>query len=221
MVESIFRAAWWPTYVAVAWVATRDRDFIEQMPFDKSMNYLAVELAKYEADNKGVRSPHKTSGGAFLDLRDKSAEGRIQTTGDPYRWVGRPPRMVLQKTRVIEPLEIASAVCRDDRGTPDCLVPKMLRPDGSRFQNVLWRRSEALAQFPALEATRATERNEDEAVKALSGYVTDLTKRTDAEAWLRNQNFNLGPRPFLRVWGRAREMAELTRAAPRGRKRQA
>src|SRR5262249_4276494 len=143
-------------------------------------------------------------------LRDKTADGGIQAIGDPYRWVERPPRMVCEKTRVIDPLEIVSAVCRHDRGIQDCLVPKELRADGSRFQNILFRRRDVLARFPALPATRATARNEDEAVKALSGYVTDLTKRTDAEVWLRDRNFNLGPRPFQRVWGRAREKAGLT-----------
>lgn len=220
MARSIFKAAWWPIHVAVAWVATRDRDFVEQMPFDKSMKYLAVAQAKYEAD-KDFRSPHKRSGEAFLALRDEAAEGGIQAIGDPYRWVGRPSRMAYEKTRVIEPLEIVSAVCRHDRDNPDCLVPKELRPDGSRFHNVLFRRREVLARFPALQATRATARKEDEAVKALSGYVTDLTKRTDAEAWLRDRNFNLGPRVFQRVWRRAREKAGLTPAAPRGRKKQA
>ena len=116
---------------------------------------------------------------------------------------------------------LRNAVCRHDRGIPDCLVPKELRPDGSRFQNVLFRRRKVLARFPALQATRATARNEDEAVKALSGYVTDQMKRTDAEAWLRDRNFNLGPRVFQRVWRRAREKAGLPPAAPRGRKRQA
>ncbi|MET3968069.1 hypothetical protein [Bradyrhizobium sp. S3.9.1] len=220
MAASIFTAAWWPLHVAVAWVATRDRDFVEQMPSDKSLKYLAVALAKYEA-GKDFRSPHKRSGEAFFALRDETAEGGIQAIGDPYRWVGRPPRMVCEKTRVIEPLEIVSAVCRPDHGIPDCLVPKELRPDGSRFQNVLYRRRELLARFPALQATRATARNEDEAVKALSGYVTDQMKRTDAEAWLRDRDFNLGPRVFQRVWRRAREKAGLPPAAPRGRKRQA
>ncbi len=123
--------------------------------------------------------------------------------------------------RVIDPLEIVSAVCRDDQGSPDCLVPEDLRPDGSRFQNVLFRRSDVLARFPALPATLATARNEAEAVKALSSYVTDLVKRCDAEAWLQKQGFHIGKRPFQqRVWPKAREAAGLPPAAPRGRKRQ-
>ena len=131
--------------------------------------------------NKGFKSaglPHKNSHDAFLALRDAIAEGSVQAIGDPYRWFAEqsriPPRRVCEPTRVIDPLEIVTAVCRDDHGSPDCLVPKDLRPHGSRFQNVLFRRSNVLARFPALQATLATARNEDEAVEALSSYVTDL-----------------------------------------------
>jgi len=223
-----FDRAYWPVHVAVAWVATRDRDFVDQLPFDKSMKYVAVALAKYADDNKGFRSaalPYKGSHGAFLALLDAVATRETKAIGDPYRWVaersGIRPRRVCEPTRVIDPLEISSAVCRDDHGSPDCLVPKNLRPDGSRFQNSLFRRSHVLARFPALQATRATAKKEDEAVSALSSYVTDLIKRTDAETWLRDRGFNLGPRVFQRVWRRARELAGLTSAAPAGRKRQA
>ena len=38
--------------------------------------------------------------------------------------------MVCEPTRVIDPLEIVSAVCRNDHGSPDCLVPKDLQPHG-------------------------------------------------------------------------------------------
>jgi hypothetical protein len=61
MVESAFVTAWWPIHVAVAWLATRDRDFVEQVPFDKSMRYLAVALVKYKAENRVLRLPHKGS----------------------------------------------------------------------------------------------------------------------------------------------------------------
>jgi hypothetical protein len=220
-----FDHAYWPHHVAAAWVATRDRDFVDQVSFDKSMRYLAVALAMHAVSNKGLRSaglPYKNSHDASLALRDATAEGGVRAIGDPYRWfAGRPPRRVCEPTRVIDPLEIVSAVCRDDQGSSDCLVPKGLHPHGSRFQNVLLRRSDVLARFPSLQATLAIARNEDMAVKALSTYVTDLTPRPDAKAWLREQGFNLGPRVFQRVWRSARELAGLTPAAPRGRKRQA
>jgi hypothetical protein len=215
-----FDHAYWPLPVAVAWVATRDRDFVDQMPFDKSMRYLATALATYAVE-KGFRSPRKRGHEALLDLLNATAEGGVQAIGDPYRWfAGRPPRRVCEPKRVIDRLEIVTAVCRDDRGSPDCLVPKDLRPDGSRFQNVLFRRTDVLARFPPLQATLATAKNEDEAVKALSSYVTNLIKRSDAEAWLQKQGFHIGKRAFQqRVWPKARELAGLTPAAPRGRKR--
>jgi hypothetical protein len=218
-----FERAYWPSHVATAWVATRDRAFVDQVPFDKSMRYLAVALAKYKDENRGLRSPHRRSHEAFLALRDATAEGGVRAVGDPYRWsAGRPPRRVCEPTRMIDPLEIVSAVCRDDHGTMDCLVPKDLQPHGSRFQNVLFRRSDILARFPPLQATLATARNEDEAVKALSSYLTDLIKRSDAEAWLLTQGFHISKRAFQqRVWPKAREAAGLPPAAPRGRKRQA
>ena len=44
--QSAFDHAWWPLPVAVAWVATRDRNFVE-VSLNKSMRQLAVALAKY------------------------------------------------------------------------------------------------------------------------------------------------------------------------------
>lgn len=223
-----FDHEYWPPHVAIAWVATRDRDFVDQVPFDKSMRYLAAALAKYAVDNdfKSAGMSYKNSHDAFLALRDATAEGSVQAIGDPYYWFaeqsGLPPRKVCEPTRVIDPLEIVSAVCRDDHGSPDCLVPKDLHPHGSRLQTVLFWRSLVLARFPALQATLATARNEAEAAKALSSYVTELTKRSDAEAWLRKQGFHIGKRAFQqRVWPKARELAGLPPVAPRGRKRQA
>jgi len=215
-----FDCAYWPLLVAVAWVATRDRDFVDQIPFDKPLRSLAPALATYVVE-KGFRSHLKWSHVAFLALRDATAEGSVQAVGEPYRWLtGRPPRKVCEPTRVIEPLEIVSAVCRDD-GTPDCLVPKDLHAHGSRFQNVLFRRGDVLARFPPLPATLSAARNEDKAVEALSTYLTDRTTRNDANRWLRERGFNFGPRTFQqRVWPEARKLAGLAPVAPRGRKRQ-
>ena len=50
-----FDHAHWPPHVAAAWVATRDRDFVDQVPFDKPMRYLAVALAKYAVDQQGLQ----------------------------------------------------------------------------------------------------------------------------------------------------------------------
>ena len=46
MAASIFRAAWWPLPVAVAWVLTRDRVFVERSNrAGKSLRRIAVALA--------------------------------------------------------------------------------------------------------------------------------------------------------------------------------
>lgn len=221
--QRAFGQAWWPLPVAVAWVATRDRNFVE-VSLDKSMRRLAVALAKYAADVKGFKSaslPYKNSHDAFLALRDATAQkGGIQAVGYPYRWVPeRPPRMVCEPRRTIDPLEIVSAVCRDDHGIPDCLVPELKRPHGSRFQNVCFLRKDVLARFPALQATLATARNESAAAEAFSTYIAEHTTRPDAEAWLKERGYNLGPRAFQRVWRKARELKGLTPLAPPGRKR--
>ena len=118
-------------------MATRDRNFVG-VSLDKSMRRLAVALAKYAVDNKGFKSanlPYKNSHDAFLALRDATAEGGIQAVGDPYRWITeRPPRQVCEPRRAIDPLEIVFAVCRDDHGIPDCLVPELKRPHGAAFK---------------------------------------------------------------------------------------
>ena len=103
-----FDHAYWPPHVAIAWVATRDRDFVDQVPFDKSMRYLAAALAKYAVDNdfKSAGMSYKNSHDAFLALRDATAEGSVQAIGDPYYWFaeqsGLPPRKVCEPTRVID-----------------------------------------------------------------------------------------------------------------------
>jgi hypothetical protein len=224
--QRAFGQAWWPLPVAVAWVATRDRNFAG-VSLDKSMGHLAVALAKYAVDNKGFESaslPYKNSHDAFLALRDATAEGGVQAVGDPYRWIPeqypRAPRKVCEPRRAIDPLEIVFAVCCDDHGSPDCLVSELKRPHGSRLQNVCFLRKDILPRFPALQATLATARNESEAAEALSGYVTDRTTRAEAEAWLSGQGFDFGARAFRRVWFEARKKAELPPVAPSGRKRQ-
>jgi len=219
-----FGQAWWPLPVAVAWVATRDRNFVDHVPLDKSMRWLAGALAKYAVDVKGFKSaslPYKSSHDAFLALRDATAQrGGVQAVGDPYRWIPeRLPRMVCGPRRAINSSEIVFAVCCDDHGIPDCLMPELKRPHGSRFQNVCFLRKDVLARFPALQATLATERNESAAAEALSSYVANRTTRADAKSWLGDRGYNFGPRVFQRVWRTARGLAGLSPAAPRGRKR--
>jgi hypothetical protein len=51
MAASIFRAAWWPIHVAVAWALTRDRAFVERSSrAGKSLLGITVVLA---IDNHG------------------------------------------------------------------------------------------------------------------------------------------------------------------------
>ena len=72
---------YWPPHVAAAWVATRDRNFVDQIRFDKPMRYLAVALALRAVKHNGLKSaglPYKNSHDASLALRDATAEGSVQ-----------------------------------------------------------------------------------------------------------------------------------------------
>ena len=127
--------------------------------------------------------------------------------------------MVCEPRRAIDPLEIVSAVCRDDHGIPDCLVPESKAPARKPLSKRLLPAKDVLARFPALQATLATARNESAAAEAFSTYIAEHTTRPDAQAWLKERGYNLGPRAFQRVWRKARELKGLTPLAPRGRKR--
>ena len=53
MAASIFKAAWWPIHVAVAWALTRDRAFVERSNrAGKSLRSVAVALAMDKVDGK-------------------------------------------------------------------------------------------------------------------------------------------------------------------------
>jgi len=227
-----FDHAYWPPHVATAWIITRDRNFVDRLRLDQSMR--SVSIAYAIASNGCKPTSYKGSHDAWLKLQNAMISGEVEAIGDPYiRRAGSSgrPRELCEPTRAIDPVEAASAVLRDDCGSPDCLVSReargrsfemiQLRPQWC-FRNVQLSQSDVLTQFPAHRATRATARQEAEAVKVLSGYLTDHTKRSDAEVRLREVGFHIGKRAFQqRVWPKAREAAGLPPVAPPGRKRQA
>ena len=111
---------------------------------------------------KSAGLPNKNSHDASLALRDATAEDGVQALGNPYRrFTWSNPAEGSASRHGDDPLEIASAVCRDDHGSPDCLVPKDMHEQGKGFQSVFFRRSSVLGRFPPLQATRATAKNED------------------------------------------------------------
>jgi len=65
-----------------------------------------------------------------------------------------------------------------------------------------------------------TARHETAAIKALAPHLKSNPQTTRAEAadWCREHGYNLGKRPFDRVWPQARERAGLERIAAPGRK---
>ena len=88
MAASIFKAAWWPIHVAVAWVLTRDRAFVERSNrAGKSLRSVAVALAMDKVRAKPTERYFKGATEAWSALREEIAAGNIRASGTPFRRV--------------------------------------------------------------------------------------------------------------------------------------
>jgi hypothetical protein len=140
MTESIFRAAWWPIHVAVAWAVTRDRAFVERSNLVRSLKSLSsiqtrLDLEKMRAE-AGGRTPakHHFEGAddAWSALREEMATppalsspnsaGKVRTFGMPFerRSLRGNTIETNEMGRKIAAVEIATMRLQDD----DCLVPE-------------------------------------------------------------------------------------------------
>jgi hypothetical protein len=147
---SIFRAAWWPIHVAVAWALTRDREFVERSSRDaKSLRSLTILLSADKVLHGARELYFEGVSSAWSALSKEIAAGSIRARGTSFR--GETTGEVC----TIPAKEIASLRLQDDGRYQDCLAH-----GSSRMKN-LWGyrdvqifQEEVLCVFPAEGTTR-------------------------------------------------------------------
>ena len=88
MAASIFKAAWWPIHVAVAWVLTRNRALVERSNrAGRSLRSIAVAIAMDKVRAKPTRRYFKRATKAWSALREEIAAGNVRASGTPFRRV--------------------------------------------------------------------------------------------------------------------------------------
>ena len=159
MAASIFKAAWWPLHVAVAWALTRDRAFVESSNrAGKSLLSVAIALAMDKVDGKPTERYFKGSTDAWSALREEMAAGNIRASGTPFRRVADLQGSAVETNEMAREIsldEIASSRLQDDGHDKDCLIPEDWRvAHGSNwnnlwgFRNVRVFRADVLRAFP-------------------------------------------------------------------------
>jgi hypothetical protein len=160
MAASIFKAAWWPIYVAVAWVLTRDRVFVERCSRPgRSLRSVAVALAVDKVRERPTKRHFKRASAAWSALREQIAAGNIRASGTPFRRTSDLQGSVVETNEIareIPAAEIASLRLQDDGKDMDCLVPEDWRvAHGSSrnnlrgYRNNRALRDDVLRAFPA------------------------------------------------------------------------
>ncbi len=141
MAESIFGATWRPIHVAVAWVVTRDRAFVERTNRPgKSLRFIAVALAMEKVNGKPTEHYFKGITDAWSALREEMAAGNVRASGTPFWRVADLQGHAVETNemaREIPAVEIASLRLQDDGNDKDCLVPENWRvAHGSNWNNL-------------------------------------------------------------------------------------
>jgi hypothetical protein len=141
MAASIFKAAWWPVHVAVAWALTRDRVFVERCNRPgRSLRSITVALAMDKVQRKATERHFKRDTAAWSALREEIAAGNVRASGTPFRLVADLQGLAAETNelaREIPAAEIASLRLQDDGHDKDCLIPEDWRvAHGSNRNNL-------------------------------------------------------------------------------------
>jgi hypothetical protein len=213
--------------IAIGWVLTRDRVFVDNLPFDGSTRTLAVAIAIAIAKTNGTKA--KSIHDGWLELCDAIRTSTVRAQGIPY-WrresVGGPPVETVECRRDIPAFEIADANLRDDPEANrredneyrDCLIPKNWHVSNAPFyRNNQVFRADLLKVF---KPPAPTTKDEAGARTSLANLLRERPKlrRADARRHLATEGFKISDRGFLnRVWPQGRLDAGLDAVAPSGR----
>ena len=210
--------SWIPIHLAIGWVLTRDRAFVDRLPHDGSTTRpLSVAIATAKAH--GTKADAVRDG--WLALRDAMLIGKVRAQGTPCRRHSRSSGVAVEAAegrQDIPASEIASANLQDNGEYRDCLIPKDWHASGAPFYRDLHvSRGDLLAVF---RPPVPTVKDETGARKALADRLRGKPMlRRDAWDFLIAAGFKISERAFLyRVWPQARSDAGLPEKAPPGRR---
>jgi hypothetical protein len=155
-----FELSWWPITLAIAWVLTRDRTFVERQWKRSGGGLVGISVA-VAADkitgNCSVLRFDDTSE-AWTELKAVLEEGRIQVAGTPFQRVSDFSGARIETSdahRIISGAELSSLMLQEE-GNEACLVPNDWRvAHGANrnnlrgYRNVQVRPNGVLHFFPA------------------------------------------------------------------------
>jgi hypothetical protein len=145
MIEEAWRSAyelkWWPLDIAIAWVLTRDRTFVERQWKRSSGKLTGISVAvaadKVYGRPLTLEFPGVTE--AWTQLKSRLEEGAIKTVGTPFRRVADSSNAASETSesqREIADAEISSLMLHEE-GDDLCLIPEDWRvARGSNWHNL-------------------------------------------------------------------------------------
>lgn len=160
MAASIFGAAWWPIHVAVAWVLTRDRAFVERSSrVEKSLLGITVGLAADKVYGKPTERYFEDADDAWSALREEMAAGKVRASGTPFRRIADLQGHAVETNEIareIAAVEIGTLRLQNDGDDEDCLVPEDWRvAHGSNWKNLRGYRNVQVFRDDVLRAFNA------------------------------------------------------------------
>lgn len=135
-----FSAVWWPIDVAIAWIITRDRTFVERH-WKRRGSTLAVTIALAVDSHSGEPLPRFVDSieAAWTELKGLLEDGKIRVVGTPFRRLSGGSNGAIETSenqQEIPDSEICSLRLTED-GDDLCLIPEDWRvARGSNWNNL-------------------------------------------------------------------------------------
>ena len=139
--SNAFELAWWPLDIAVSWVLTRDRTFVERQWRRSGNGFTGIEVSVAADHHSGQRVVLRFEGvsEAWTALKRRLETGEIKTVGTPFQRIadlsGNASEISEPQREISDP-EIGSLMVDRD-GDDLCLIPEDWRvARGSNFNNL-------------------------------------------------------------------------------------
>jgi hypothetical protein len=136
-----FSLSWWPIDLAIAWVFTRDRTFVERQWRRQGDGLIGIEIAVAVDQNMGTncRLHFKDLNTAWTELKARLEEGRIEVVGTSFRREADSSAKAVETAgdqQKIADTEVGSLMLHED-GNDLCLIPEDWRvARGSNWNNL-------------------------------------------------------------------------------------
>ena len=136
-----FELAWWPLDIAVSWVLTRDRTFVERQWRRSGNGFVGIEVsvAADQYSGRRVALKFENVSKAWTALKRRLETGEIKAVGTPFQRIADLSGNASETSepqREIPDFEIESLMVERD-GDDYCLIPEDWRvARGSNFNNL-------------------------------------------------------------------------------------